>query len=406
MDLTKLAGSGELRVYNRGEVVCQQGDASRCMYVVITGIVGLFIRQPGVPITKAAAIRENSFFGEMCLLGSIPMPYMAITEVDRTSVLIVRRETVQNFIANQPAFIYDVMESLAMQVIASQYLGSVPTTGGGGSPFAGNEPIPPPVSAPTPAPAQSSTTAVQGGSTLFPEGHGHYDIEIPESHAEYLIPVQVVCPICKKKTGVRNQRLTKLKVLKTDSDFRVHYDGYEKLYYNIYTCQSCLYSNYFNEFTNALGGKARLAMDAALKPLQNEIPVPFDDAIDINTIFLKYYLAIYCAKVGSPDTSLLAKLYMNVAWLYQDLGDEDMYTCAMDQAYDYYTQTLNNASRPLSNEQEQSICLILGELSQRKGDLRQAQQYFFAATKRAGNNVTYTKMAQDRIQALRAELNK
>ncbi len=387
VNMQRITECGAIREFKRGEVICSQGDRKDSMYVVLKGSVCIFTARATEHISKVATLREGSFFGERNLFIELLSPFTAIAEKDGTGLLVINRSKASSMVESQPELAYAVMQSLAEQASLS------------------GDNIPATMLVHTMQSEERRQTAVQpmqsgGIDKVMPQGHKHYALYISDSHKEFLVNVQVVCPVCKKKTSVRNPRLSKLKTLKTENDFRIRYENFEKSFYNIYTCADCYYSHFFNEFANPLQPRARVALTQLLGELQSSPPIPFVDDLDINVILKKYYLAIYCAKAGKPDNLLLARYYMNLSWLYGDMEDEEMKRHSLDNAYTNYESALYS-SDTLTSEQEQSICLMLGELNFQKGNIAEAKKNFFAALKCGSANILLTKMAQDRVQDLR-----
>ncbi len=405
MDVINFEDSGEVRRYNKGDAVCIKGVTSNEMFIVLGGLVGIigksmFGDEQGGNADGVTLLKEHDIFGEMCLFGGLASDVTAVSFSDNSAVLVVNKDNAEHFIRSQPAFALKVLQNLTQQVLALKGItaDNVPN-----APSGFRAPLPDFASG-IGGRARKSKPAweVLG---ICPEKHSVYNLEIPETHMEFLIPIKIACPVCRDKITVRNQRLNKLKVDKIDNDFRTHYLNYERLFYSIYTCPSCLYSNNYADFVKPLGPKARQQMQESLEQLKQRASFTFTDDININTIFLKYYLAIYCANVPKPDTLRLGKLYMNLAWLYQDLKDDVMQLEAFENAFSFYKQTLDNPPPSITADQEQNLYMIMAELYHKKGDLQEAQRHFFAAAKSGSSTSILTKMAQDRIQDLRMELS-
>mgnify|MGYP000861816617 CR=1 FL=1 len=72
--------------------------------------------------------------------------------------------------------------------------------------------------------------------------------------------------------------------------------------------------------------------------MQGKISLPPADPLSIDRVFLSYYLAIYFAEVEQENPLSLAKLYLALSWLYQDVGDEELYHRSWKLAFDNYYQ--------------------------------------------------------------------
>jgi len=100
----------------------------------------------------------------------------------------------------------------------------------------------------------------------------------------------------------------------------------------------------------------------------------------------------------------IAKLYMALSWLYQDVGDEELYRRSWNQAFDYYYAAYYGSSKTkLKPEHEQQLCLILGELYLRKGEVDEALKHFYAAIRRLDGTAYYNNLARDRYMEVKEQ---
>jgi len=58
-------------VYDKGEIICREGDPGDCMYVIQSGAVEIS-RQNGSQGVVVAMLEQGDFFGEMALLDQQP----------------------------------------------------------------------------------------------------------------------------------------------------------------------------------------------------------------------------------------------------------------------------------------------------------------------------------------------
>ena len=105
-----------------------------------------------------------------------------------------------------------------------------------------------------------------------------------------------------------------------------------------------------------------------------------------------------------PDNSKIAKIWLRLSWLYGDAGDQDMFRLATEKAIECYKDTYYNGMRNTSEDQEQRLALLLGELNLRLEALEESATFFRRAIMRKGGSAQINRQAEDRIQELRVRI--
>jgi len=109
-------------------------------------------------------------------------------------------------------------------------------------------------------------------------------------------------------------------------------------------------------------------------------------------------------QIGKQDPSKNAKVWLRLAWLYDDVDDQEMMDIASQNALEMFKDSFFNQRRDTSIEQDQRLSLLLGELSLRLGEDLEAANFFRGAIARKGGNATINRQAEDRIQELKARI--
>ena len=68
----ELAEDATMHVYNEGEIIIQEGDPGRSVYVILDGRVQVFTREDGGDELPLATLGVGQFFGEMSLVSGKP----------------------------------------------------------------------------------------------------------------------------------------------------------------------------------------------------------------------------------------------------------------------------------------------------------------------------------------------
>jgi CRP-like cAMP-binding protein len=105
------------RTYQAGEVLFQEGDLGREMFIVLKGAVRI-ARASGDARVRLGEFKEGEFFGEMALVGSGVRTGTATVQVDQTELVAVNQARFVYLVSQQPAFALSVMRLMGRRVEA------------------------------------------------------------------------------------------------------------------------------------------------------------------------------------------------------------------------------------------------------------------------------------------------
>ena len=71
-ELTGLSQQVMLQTFNRGEIICKQGDTGDSLFIIKNGYCKVWLEQPEQQSTNVAVLVPEDFFGEMSLLSGEP----------------------------------------------------------------------------------------------------------------------------------------------------------------------------------------------------------------------------------------------------------------------------------------------------------------------------------------------
>lgn len=389
MDLELLRSCGTIKKYNADSVVTLEGENTHEMYFILSGKVGVYLNTFTDDAVKLTELGVGEVFGEMSLLDELPRSATVIA-LEPLSVLEIDKNNFELFISRQPEMAFKMMKALASRLRVANAALSKVVTNSDASNTTNNES--------TAAPTQTVEPTVV--KALFPEGHKSYSLVPSFDSSEYIFEKTVHCPICGNKFLTYGQKVSKLRSTGLDKDLRRRYENFDPLWFNIWTCSECYYSNFYNEFPNISPSKFKLITNKLNSILNSKKPTITKD-IDINQLFTKYYLALYCAEADRSPNIKLGKLWMNLMWLYRDCGDKDMEKTASTSALNYYQEAYLKCDSALKPETEQQLCIILAELCLLNDKNEDAFKYLMAARKQRGGSRTYSQMAEFRIDELK-----
>lgn len=240
-------------------------------------------------------------------------------------------------------------------------------------------------------------------SELFLKGHKFYDFTAPDSHQKYLYEKAITCPVCNRDFQVEVLQYSKLKLIKTEASLRKIYKDIDPLWYAIIVCSNCCYANHHNDFFE-VSDKFIKKIKEKITFLRQNIALSYTLPRQINQVFTAYYMAITCIKNLNINPVKIGRLWLSLSWLYNDIGDYNLYIAASNEAFKYYYDALYNSRFKLSDEQEQQCCLVISELYLSKEDKNAAIKHLQMAIKQNSGSPVYTKQAQNRIYDIKEQL--
>ena len=390
LDIAALAKLGGVKKYNADEIFFNAGETGHEMFIILKGRVGVYITSiDGFPIMITELV-SGDFFGEMSLLEGQPRS-ATIGAIEDTIVLVINESNFEQVIAQQPSLAYRIMKGMSNRVRQlNEDLGQLKR---GKAEERKAHKLAPPT-------AKKPSTEVLDNS-LFPPGHKPYPLEAPLSDDNLLFDREVLCPVCEEKFKTKNVRSSKLRLDKVDNDLRQRFVDFEPLWYLVWTCPNCYYSNFNFEFKQVAEAFKKKLLEQG-KQLKAKVRLQFSEPRKLDEVFVTYYLMLQSLQAaGKPNPTEAAKVWLRLSWLYNDAGDEEMFLYASQQALDMFKDTYYNTRRDTSVEQDQRLSLLLGELSMRIGENREALKFFRGAIVRKGGNNTINRQAEDRIRDLK-----
>lgn len=423
INLSTLKDLSRVKKYPKNTVLTGENEAAE-LILLIKGVAGVYANHGSADKELVCTIGPGGFTGEMELFLGKRTPYTAVALTDVIAVP-VGRDDIAAFLRDKPEIAMALLKDLCVRLDGAMTAYEKQA----GHPWAGRSaffkgisatkpekriPAPHPSAAlaaqdaqaapsPAPAPAPAKDAAAHAPAPdaafiLFPEGHGSYQLPLDAADRMYLMEKGYTCPICKKEFRALAVRTSKLVQEGTDGDMRHRYKGVEPLYYDVATCPHCLYSALAETFSKPDIPRADLSELAALKTQTQNM---FGTDMDTVSVFAGYYLALFCAPRCFARHHLAeAKLLLKMSRLYQDCGDRAMEEQTAKRALDAYLYVYLNEQSDAN--QDQQLCIMLGELYLKLGDLKSAREYLFKAkTNRMGSPVLKTH-AETRLSYIKA----
>lgn len=410
INIDKLNDISKAKNYQKGTVISKDGLGIG-MHIVLQGEVAILDSRDNKVIT---VVEPGDFFDEGLLLNGRKLNYtsLAITDV---IALPITKENFFELTASQPSFVFELLKAMSERIekINTDYeaLAGHRWAEYGPVEFDLSEDKKPKENEIKAAPALEETeqkkepqpVASHKGFELFPEGHtGNYVLPLNNDDNLHKCEIDYSCPICGSKFKGLRILYTKLALAGTDNDTRKHYKDIEPIFYEVVTCPNCLYSALAPMFETAGDMNKELAL--RMKDLKKTANFNFGPKPDSSAVFASYYLALLCAPgVFSKAQLVQAKLLHRLSWIYNECKDEQMELKTKKQALDKYLEAYSKLS--LSPDQEQQVCMIIGELFFQLGNIRDAKTYYYNTKMNRQVSMALRKRAESRFEEIK-ELEK
>jgi len=184
-------------------------------------------------------------------------------------------------------------------------------------------------------------------------------------------------------------------------DLRKFFTDFQTEWYDVIACHNCMFTTFHNYFTEPKPIQ-KVKFESDLIGARSSIHLDFNVERDIDFVFTTHYLAILCSEgYLSVGRQIRAKLWGNLSWLYEDVGDEEMMKFAANKAAEAYEQVY--AESRLTPVQEQITCLSIAGMQHHAGVDRNLKRYLFTAKTLKMGDRTYAKLAEDFMEELRLD---
>ena len=96
-----------------GEIVVSEGEPGDSLFILTSGLVRTYVRQPGGRNEQVRELKDGDFFGEISLLSGLPRS-ATITAATRCDLLEMDRPTLDSILQSHPR-VMSVLEQFALE---------------------------------------------------------------------------------------------------------------------------------------------------------------------------------------------------------------------------------------------------------------------------------------------------
>lgn len=364
--------------YKENEILLCGSNMEKCMFLILNGRVGIY-KAHSKGETVVTELSGGEFVGAVAYFSSIEEEEKVVAMED-TMAIRIDEDNIDHFITSNPNTIIKLMASLSEELrIANE---SFTQSGLDEVVYKEGVDVAPP-------------DIMEG--RMFPTGHLKYPQKIDKGHFKFLFDKRISCPICEKDFSIYQIRRSKLKLIENRRDFRKVYEGFDESWYDIWVCPHCHYANFHYEFFK-VSGLQKLNLKQTLLLVDHQTGKREMLKKNYGQVFQDYYLALACKTVMKSSSYEMARLWLRLAWLYQDCNHNEMYKMAYSQARQYYCDGWLNTTRSMDIGEEQKLCVLIGELYLAEKDYNNAKKYFFMGIKNKVGNKAMNIIARNRLE--------
>lgn len=212
--------------------------------------------------------------------------------------------------------------------------------------------------------------------------------------------MQVECLYCEKNFETTKVKSSKAKVVKRDSDFCIHYDGPNPLFYDIFLCPHCGFA-FYNSY--------RKLSDANKKKLKELYisKVSIKDMGGVRTIdeaIHAFKLALLTSSIINERKFVTANLALKLGWLYRMLGNEEQELRFLTLALDDYVYMMANENIEQEGVDEDKLMYLMADLNARLDRYVEARRLFSYLMTEKKVSPKYKTLAIDRWNEYKEQL--
>lgn len=284
------------KTFQKDEYICYEGQPGNEMYIILKGLVGIYLTSAIGTTTEVTQLKEGDFFGEMAIFDNLPRSASCIALEDTITVAI-NKDNIMGFLTSCPEMTAKILEHLSTRIRKmNDDLYKNPQ----------NRKVKP---------------EIPRFAVPVEYGFSHI-VKKPYQEPRILIEDRQKCPICGVPIKIMDVKRHLMKVKKIDMDCRIEYLSCEPLWHDIFSCPHCGYANHHVNFFKVNPND----VERIHKILKDEhMPILRQKDVkrsDFDMLVLKYLQAIHLNEhIRGNDNTLIGSLWLKLYWLAKDSGD-------------------------------------------------------------------------------------
>ncbi|ABO50830.1 Tetratricopeptide domain protein [Desulforamulus reducens MI-1] len=219
---------------------------------------------------------------------------------------------------------------------------------------------------------------------------------------EMIFQAKVTCPNCGQDFLHPEVKSKYISLEKQDSDFCGYYNGINPIFYDVMVCRHCGFG-FTKETNRPLDEAEKMSINTILSSWHND-GAQYSGLRTLEQAIKAYNKAILCQELRNAKDSVKGSLYLRLGWLYRYQGNKNNEEQALRRTLEFLRRAYERESSSDAKKELRMIYLI-GELSYRNGDLKDAIKWFQAVTTHpeADRYPVFNRLARSRWQDIREE---
>jgi uncharacterized protein (DUF2225 family) len=401
------------RKYKPQSIIFNEGELGTEIFIILSGSVRMLISALNGDSLEIGKLKSGDIFGEMSLLKSLPQSFTVET-LEETTTIVVDADKIESVIKQHPFIGFKIIISLTERigVLHTELVKQKdPINSDDEEPLL--DFVPPSNIIPQSIVEDKINVAdkkqeTASGSDNFVEFLAHSTIQNKEpstTDSKYLYEKEISCPVCGQTIHVNSIRSSKLILKRIDPDYRRVYNDFEPLWYSVWVCPYCYYANFNKEFLR-ISEKEQKRIKRLSKSAKDIFGQHLDGSFSLVQVLNRYFLLLFWFK--ETETSLydfekIGKIFLMLSWLYHDIQEIELSLTATKNAIEYFVMFMDDITVRTTATKDQYLCLLLGELNLKIGNIDKARNYFYQSLALRGGNVRMKQQAQNRIQDLKIQ---
>lgn len=426
MPIKDTAKSGYMQPFKKGTLIFKEHDQGAEMYILLQGSVEISTESEGRYI-KLADIPRGGFFGEMSLLMEGHRRTATAKALSDCILMVITRNNFDEIVSRNPEVALRIMKGLAVRIRdlnnrlkeAAGPQADIPGDGEAAIGEIAADATQPCLDDETDNDVEKKAGGVPGAETeaevngdtdagVQPDFSGDDDAADDESAPElsqalldmYFFNKSITCPVCGNKFQTMVIRDSRLKQKERTNDLRMLYLDVEPLLYNIWVCPECYYAMRAAEFGKIDEiQKKNLANQTERR--KEKYHLSFNTRRTLGFAVKAYRIAIECCdSLGKNKVDeRIAALWLNLAWLYEDLKEADKAIEARKQALVMFKNAYMLSTG--TGKSDQKIEYLIGKLSWDTGNVKEGREFMLKAASRRDGHPLIKELARDGLEGLK-----
>ncbi len=303
----------------KGQILFSEGEKGEEMYIVLSGVVQVFLLREGLQVLLAD-MGAGHFFGEMSLLEQETRSASVIA-LEPTRLLVINNDNFQHFICHNPSLAVKIMKGLSGRVRSSNEQISL-------------------LEHELHTAAKDSFPEADGGEK---EGRVQKMITSRELERRLEENLQKVrkeefsCPLCYNTFQAYMMRTKDFSLKSRNYWLRDFYEGIEPLLFKQVGCPSCSFSAPGDRFME-IGQMGREYLKEKEQSRKDALDLSSFSDFNYDYVLGLYRLTLLSLQKKGENFETLAQTALELSWLYRDLQNWEGEQEALKNALDYFEE--------------------------------------------------------------------